>query len=355
MNNTEKMAMLKDLRAATSAGMNECKKALEECSFEFDKALDLVKARGLANTSRNADKVATEGALAIHNVDTDEATLVEINSNTDFTSQSKEFREFADDVASSLSVLSSEELSSFTGDFSKVFAAIEVGGSILSIEDLRKELMSKTKENIVIRRWAREEVSGDNRRVFSYLHSNRKIGVLLSMETPSKEVAENAEFIEFGNNVAMQIAAMNPIAVSADKIKQEERDRQKAIFETQLREAGKPEARWPDIMRGKMLKYEADVCLLNQESVFFAKKTVQALMDELSTKLCGEAGKVRILSFQRVIMGEGIEKPKTEDYGKEISAMTGIEAETKNTDSSLTGSEIVCRITGDNLKGAETN
>jgi elongation factor Ts len=314
--NTE---LIKELRTRTSAGMADCKAALVEAEWDIDKAQDLVKARGLAQTSRNAGKVASEGRVVVFG-SKDSATMTEVNSNTDFTAGSPDFVAFSENVGNTLA---HTDLAAFSGNLN------ELSFDGRTLEELRQELAGKTKENIVVRRWMREEVSGDNRRVFSYLHSNNKLAVLVSVEAPSKETAETNDFVEFSNNVAMQIAAMNPLAVSVDKLSQEECDRQKGIFETQLKEAGKPEASWSKIVEGKTRKWHSDVVLLEQESVLHPKTSVQAVAEELSKKLCGETGKVKVLNFLRCQVGEGIEKAPQEDYGAEISKMTGVELETQ--------------------------
>jgi elongation factor Ts len=298
--NTE---LIKELRARTSAGMADCKAALVEAEWDIDKAQDLVKARGLAQTARNASKVASEGRVSLYG-----NTLVEVNSNTDFTAGSPDFIAFAELAAKTLG---EADLAAFSGDLN----TLSVSGK--SLEEHRQEVAGKTKENIVLRRWMREEVSGDNRTVFSYVHSNNKLGVLLSMEAPTKEDLDNDEFRDFGNNLAMQIAAMNPLAVSSDKLSQADRDRQQAIFETQLKEQGKPEASWGKIIEGKNRKWYSEICLLDQESVFCSKTSVKQLVDQLSLKL---GGPVKILNFMRMVVGEGIEK-EPQDLAADVAQM----------------------------------
>jgi elongation factor Ts len=330
--NTE---LIKELRARTSAGMADCKAALVEAEWDLDKAQDLVKARGLAQTSRNASKVASEGRITIYyggdyGSPYDHATLSEINCQTDFVANSPDFCLFVELVGHTLS---KTDLAAFSGDLNQLPVISPSADQNLtqppSLEDLRKEIAGKTKENIVVRRWMREEVSGDNRRVFSYLHSNNELGVLVSVEAPSKEAALSDDFTEFANNVAMQIAAMNPLAVSVDRLSQEDCERQKAIFETQLKEANKPEASWSRIIEGKTKKWHSDVVLLEQESVLHPKTSIRAVADDLSKKLSGETGKVKVLNFLRCQVGEGIEKAPQEDYGAEISKMTGVVLETQ--------------------------
>lgn len=313
----DKIALIKELRQLTSAGMADCKAALEESEYDLDKAQDIVKARGLATVSRVSSKVASEGRLSVC-ADEGMALCVEINSQTDFVAGSPSFIDFCDDVEETLW---KTDLLHFDGNL----ASLMVGEK--SIEDLRQELISSCKENIVVRRWFREEACAENAKVFYYLHSNNKLAVLLSMEAPNKEASNSLPFYELGNNIAMQIAAMAPLALTAEQLSEEEKERQKAIFMVQLKEAGKPATQWEKILEGKTRKWYSEVCLLNQESVMTPKTTIQALLDQLSVKLCGEAGKVKVLNFQRIVVGEGIEKEKEEDYAAEISLMTGVISE----------------------------
>lgn len=330
LDKSQQVALIKSLRETTMAGMADCRSALVEAAWDMSKALDLVKARGLAQTSRNASKVASEGVLVLScNLASDQITALELNCQTDFVARSKEFSDLAELALSAIEFKT--DLAQFTGNWDMEYGVevVKEGSDIRSIGQRCQALMAITKENIVVRRWFREEVMGDNRRVFAYLHNNQKLAVLLSMEAPSAEAAKSEDFLNFGNDVAMQIAAMNPIAISLDQVSQEEKDRQKAIFETQMRESNKPAVQWGKIIEGKFRKWATDSCLLPMESVLVPKTSIETLANLLSKKLCGEEGKVKCLSFQRIEVGAGIEKPAEEDYASEIAKMTGVKVETK--------------------------
>lgn len=290
-----KSELLRDLRALTQAGMKDCKDALEETQWDLQAAVDVVKAKGLSNTSRNAGKVAAEGRLVIA-VNENGATMVEVNCQTDFVANAIDFQNFANNVGATFA-----NLDLFTYD----------GALPSELEAARKEVMAVTKENVVVRRWFRVEASPGGA-VVSYLHGNAKLGVLVSFETSN---ATAPEFIKLADEVAMQIAAMNPVSVSRTEVPQEEVDRQKAIFETQLIELNKPQAAWAKIMDGKFNKWYQDVCLLDQESVIYPKTTVKSQLDTLSKQLGTE---VKVLSFVRAAVGDGIEK-KTDDLAQAVA------------------------------------
>jgi elongation factor Ts len=137
------------------------------------------------------------------------------------------------------------------------------------------------------------------------------------LQAPSADAAKDSAFRELGADLAMQIAAMSPLAVDADRIPQDEKDRQKAIFEMQLKEENKPEKMWDKIMEGKFRKWNTEVCLLEQESVVIPKTTVRQVIKNVGTKLGGE---IQVVNFVRCQVGEGIEK-KQDNLAEEVSKM----------------------------------
>ena len=177
--------------------------------------------------------------------------------------------------------------------------------------------MATTKENVVVRRWWVEESLYPSVRVFHYTHSNHKLGVLLTLQAPNTPAAHAPEFVALGEDLAMQIAAMNPLAVSTDRLSAEDKARQQAIFETQLREEKKPEKMWPKIMEGKFRKWGAEVCLLEQESIVVPKTSVGQVIKNVGTKLGGE---ITVVNFVRCQVGEGVEK-KQDNLAEEVAKL----------------------------------
>ncbi len=296
--------LIKQLRALTNAGMGDCKSAIEEANGDLDKAVDIIKVRGQAISDSRSAKVASEGRVfinsALHNK---LSVMVEVNSQTDFVANSQGFIEFGDDTA----------------DLFLKYMCLGQDFNANVVEASRKELVASTRENIVVRRWWAEESTNPAVRVFSYLHSNNKIGVLLTMQAPSEAAADSPEFKALGEDLTMQIAAMNPLAVSPDRLDPAEVAHQKSIFETQLKEDAKPkpEAMWPKILEGKFKKWNTEVCLLEQESVLVPKNSVKQVIQGISSKLGGE---ITVINFVRAVVGDGIEK-KQDNLAEEVSKL----------------------------------
>lgn len=298
MNNSE---LIRELRALTSAGMKDCRDALEESAWDLQKAVDIVKIKGLNIADGRTGRVASEGLVRVASSNGHTA-MVEVNCQTDFVAKSSQFVEFVELVAKTMA----DTLAS-GGTFSNEM-----------VEDQRKTVVAATKENVVVRRtWANCDSQAQDIHTFTYVHSNSKIGVLLTLKAPTVEAMENPEFLELGANLAMQVAAMNPLAVSSEKISQEEKNRQKVIFETQLKEDKKPEKMWVKILEGKFRKWNSEVCLLEQESVVVEKTAVKQVVKNVGAKLGGE---IQVLDFVRCQVGEGIEK-KRDNLAEEVAKM----------------------------------
>ena len=294
------LELIRELRALTSAGMKDCKESLEEAGWDLQKAVDIVKVKGLNIADGRTGRVASEGRVTVDHF-SGGAAMVEVNCQTDFVANNPEFVQFAQDVASMVVV----------GHVAREpFAVTQVEGA-------RQALVGTIKENIVVRRWWIEEAMDPTVQVFSYVHSNAKIGVLLTMKAPTVEATRDSAFKELGSDLAMQICAMSPLAVDADRIPAEEKVRQKTIFETQLREENKPEKMWEKIIEGKFRKWNTEVCLLEQESVVVPKTTVKQVVKNVGAKLGGE---IQVVNFVRCQVGEGIEK-KQDNLAEEVAKM----------------------------------
>jgi elongation factor Ts len=298
------LEQIRVLRNKTFAGMQECKNALESVEWDVEKAVDVIKARGQLIADARSSKLAAEGTIAIYNgtvldgsgldISRPFMTMVEVNAQTDWVSKNDEFQSLAKKAARQLAEC----------------WAVSVPFKPEMLDAERKDLITKTKENIVIRRWFAEEAVEPNKRIFSYLHGNGKIGVLLVMTGENEEQAKSKEFDDLGNEIAMQVAAMAPLAVSIEELNETDIERQKAIFLEQVKD--KPEANRSKIIEGKLRKWYTEVCLVEQESVMQSKKSIKQLL-----------GSNKIVKFVRVVVGEGIEIEKT-DLAKEVEAMTGV-------------------------------
>jgi elongation factor Ts len=288
-------AQIKELRDRTSAGMSDCKNALVEASGDMEKAVEIILKKGIVKAAARAGKVASEGEVATWtSPDAKRAVIVEVNSQTDFVSRGDDFKAFVKDVL-------------------EVAKNAKKGDDIAKqLEEKRAQLSGRIGENIVVRRWDVLESKGF---VQSYVHMGGKLAVLVAAEGPN-----SPEVKTFVENVAMQIAAMNPMVVRRDEVSQTAIDKQKEIFAAQLKEEGKPEAAWPKILEGKIAKWYTEITLLGQDCVWEpGAGAIEKVRSELSKKLGGE---IKIEAFVRFGLGEGIEK-KSEDLAAEVAKTIG--------------------------------
>jgi elongation factor Ts len=262
--------LVQELRKMTGAGLSDCLEALNKANGDLQKAFDFVKVKGLQIVSGQEGKLTSEGVVGILNTANPNSvqTMVKVNCQTDFVAKCKEFNDFVSFVLNTMD---------------KAYRAGETF-SLSMVEEERTKLVASTKENVVVSNWWIEECLDKNTNVFSYVHSNNKLGVLLTLKA-STDVCNSTEFVELGNSLAMQVAAMNPLAVSSDRLDSGLVARQTAIFETQLKELNKPEVAWPKILAGKFNKWYTEVCLLNQESVVMPKRTVEQQIQNVENKL----------------------------------------------------------------------
>ncbi|EYF01632.1 translation elongation factor Ts [Chondromyces apiculatus] len=306
---------IKELRERTQAGMSDCKSALTEAEGDMDKAVEIILKKGLAKSAKKASAAATEGEVrASVSADKRRATMVEVNIQTDFAARNDSFRDFVGEV------LAAAEKASAGAKLGEVTLA-----SGKTIADAATELTGRIGEKIDARRWDVVEIpEGKHGAVAAYVHLGGKIGVIVAVETDTALVASHREVVKFLEETAMQAAAMSPVALRREDISDEDKAKQKEIFEGQLREdpKPKPEAAWPKIIEGKFNKWYSEAVLLEQESVEAASRGVSGQTIE---KLRAEAekaagGSVTVTRFVRFERGEGIAK-KEDDFAAEVAKM----------------------------------
>jgi elongation factor Ts len=304
------MQLVKELRDRTAAGLNDCKAALVEAEGHLEKAVEVILKKGLAKSAKRAGAVASEG-LVITRVSPDGhvGVIAEVNIQTDFAARNDEFRAFADKVVEA----------ALKAKVGADLGAEPFPGGTGTIEDNRAALVGKLGENITVRRWDRLAIDGAGR-VHSYVHMGGKIGVLLAVRTGSEAAAKAPSFEKFADDSAMQIAAMAPQFLNVSEMPADARQKQAEIFDAQLIEEGKPDAARPKIIEGKLAKWAKEVCLLEQQSVLDAEKTVDALRASLAKELGADVTLSRFVRFQ---LGEGIEKPTGPDFAAEVAKMAG--------------------------------
>ncbi|MBL7149939.1 MAG: elongation factor Ts [Candidatus Cloacimonetes bacterium] len=289
MNISAKLVM--ELRAKTGAGMMDCKKALIETNGDLQTAIDYLREKGISKAAKKASRIAAEGLVFI-SVSNDGKTgaMLELNSETDFVAKNGDFINFGNKLVAQILI----------NDISTVdeLKNLEVDGS--KINDQLTSLIAIIGENMNIRRFSK---AASESFVTTYIHMGGKIGVLLNMEGEINEENKTR-----AKDIAMHIAAMAPDFMDSTDVPEEVLEKEKAIVRAQLLEQGKPENIIDNILIGKMNKYYEENCLLKQKFVKDDKLTVAQY-----------AGKLKIISFDRFKLGEGIEK-KEEDFATEVAA-----------------------------------
>jgi elongation factor Ts len=280
--------MVKELRERTGLGMMDCKKALSAAGGDMEKAIDdLRKASGL-KAAKKASRVAAEGLVLTKIAqDGNYGVIVEINTETDFAARDENFLDFAQQAL---------ELAYSNSD-ADVAGLLDAG-----LEDARQALVQKIGENCNVRRVARLQFADANQGIVeSYVHSNNRIAVLISITGGDEALARD---------VAMHVAAVNPLVVKAEDVPKEELAKESEIYSAQARESGKPEEIIEKMISGRLRKFVAEVSLLEQPFVKDPDLTVG--------KLLKEAG-AEVVQFVRYEVGEGIEKEEV-DFADEVAA-----------------------------------
>ena len=270
-------AMVKELRDKTGAGMMDCKKALAECDGDVEKALDWLRQKGLSKAAKRADRATSEGVIAAcPAADGKTSTIVEVMTETDFVARGDQFQAFAKAVAAEIAENAPESV--------EVFA------------DRATDLTAVTGEKTVVGRFFRESVASEGV-VGTYVHANGKLAVLVVVDTDKPATAEVAEFAK---NVAMQVAAANPLAVSKENLDPALLEREREVYRQKALEEGKPEKIIDKIAEGAVAKYCKEVCLMEQAYIRDDKMTINDLC-KAAAKAAGM--NVTVSKFVRIQLG----------------------------------------------------
>ena len=295
-------ADVKKLRVATGAGMMDCKKALIEAEGDFDKAVEILRKKGIAKAAKKADRVASEGAITVEISDDFKcATISEINSETDFVAQNDNFKELVKKATKHIHVTEADTVEDLL--------QTEIDG--VKFEEFMKAQVAKIGENILVRRFDKICVEG-NGVVNGYVHMGGKIGVIVAATCDKAEVCDAIKDVL--KDIAMHIAAMNPKYLDESAIPESVLEKEREIAKAQLEKEGKPANIIDKIIPGKIKKFVEENTLLGQKFVKDDKKTVKQILDE-AAKAAG--GTAKIIEFVRYELGEGIEK-KQEDFASEV-------------------------------------
>jgi elongation factor Ts len=285
-------SLVKELRERTGAGMMECKKALVETDGNIEAAIEAMRKSGQAKAAKKAGRIAADGSIEVLiSDDGRRAVMVEVNSETDFVAKDANFAGFAAAVAESA-------LLSDAADAEALAEQPLKGDASTTVNAAREALINKVGENVQLRRLVRfDEAQG---KLYSYRHGVR-IGVVVDMVGGDDAL---------GRDIAMHIAASNPICVSADDVPAEVLEKEREIFRAQALESGKPADIVDKIIDGRMRKYMEEVTLLGQ--AFVKDPDLQV------GKLLKQAG-ASVIRFARLEVGEGIEK-RNENFAEEVQA-----------------------------------
>jgi elongation factor Ts len=280
---------VKTLRERTGAGMMECKRALVETNGDLDAAAEMMRKSGLAKADKKAGRVAAEGAVVTaRSADGRTAVVIEANCETDFVARQDDFQQFAMAVANAALAAGVDNL--------EAALALPLEGGV-TVEETRRNMISRIGENITVRRVARLSAPTV---VGSYVHGIR-IGVLVGLEGGDESLA---------HDLAMHIAASNPQYAAPAEVPAEQVDKEREILSAQAAQEGKPAEIVAKMVEGRIRKYLAEICLVGQPFVKDPDTTVEKLL---------KAAGARVTGFIRFEVGEGIEK-KQENFADEVAA-----------------------------------
>lgn len=280
-------AMVKELREMTDAGMMECKKALVEADGDMDKAVDVLRTRGLAAAAKKVGRATNEGTvMAIVSDDATKGAVVELNCETDFVGMNEKFKGYAEKIARAAMAANVEDV--------EALKAVNAEGE--TVEDVLTDAIHTLGENMNLARAAVVEAGG----VASYIHGGGKIGVLVTFDVEGIDPASD-EFQHCGRDVAMQVAAASPVSATRESVPAEVVAHEMEIYKAQAAESGKPENIQEKIATGRLEKFYKESCLTEQAFVKNPDQSVTDYVNEVAKKL---GGTIKVTGFKRFMLGE---------------------------------------------------
>ena len=278
-----KASQVKELRDRTGVAMMDCKKALVECEGNIEKALDFLRSNSALKAEKKSSRIAADGML-ITSINDNYATIVELNSETDFAAKDSNFLSFGEKIKEFISNVKITDASSFQDP---------------ALEEERKSLIQTIGENIQIRRVVTLEYDSDMS-VGVYLHSDTKLGSIVVVKNGNDLIAKD---------IAMHVSAFNPLCISINDIDQDVLERERAIYQNQALDSGKPKEIMDKMVEGKVKRFLSEVSLLSQAFVKDSEITVSEYL---------EKDNASVVSFARLKVGEGIEV-ETKDFAEEVA------------------------------------
>lgn len=299
--------MVKELRERTGAGMMDCKKALNETNGDMDKAIEVLREKGLAAAAKKAGRIAAEGIVTTYiSEDMKLGSVVEVNCETDFVAANDEFKALVENVAKMVAL-------SNVSTVEELVAQKYIADESVTLQEAVTALIAKIGENMSVRRFERFKV--ENGIIQSYIHGNGKIGVLVELACEKQD----SVLATIGKDIAMQVAAANPLFLNKDAVDNESLEKEKEIYRVQALNEGKPENIVDKMVMGRVNKYYKEVCLVEQVWVKNGDYTITKYLQEESKKIGADITVTRFARFER---GEGIEK-KEDNFAEEVQKMQG--------------------------------
>lgn len=299
-------SMVKELREMTGAGMMDCKKALAQTDGDMDKAVEFLREKGLAAAEKKAGRIAAEGLVATNvSADGKVASIVEVNSETDFVAKNEKFQNYVAEVAAQAAATEATDIDAF-------LAEAWASDSNMTVKEALAAQIAVIGENMNIRRF--EKIVAGNGFVESYIHAGGRVGVLVEVETS----VVNDQTKALAKDVAMQIAAISPKYLSSDEVPADYKEHEKEILKAQAMNENpdKPENIIEKMIIGRLNKQLKEVCLLEQAFIKDEDLTVKKHVETVAKEVGAD---ITIKRFVRFETGEGIEK-KSEDFAAEVAA-----------------------------------
>lgn len=295
--------MVKELRERTGAGMMDCKKALTSADGDIEKAIEILREKGLAAAAKKAGRVASEGLVETYiSEDGVFGAIVELNCETDFVGKNEDFIAFNKNIAKQAALSNAKDTQELMNE--KYIA----GES--TVKETLTALIAIIGENMNLRRFERF-VKNENGILKDYIHGGGRIGVMIQLACRNE-----VEIQELAKDIAMQIAAASPLYITRDQVTADIIEKEKEIFKVQAMNEGKPEDIAEKMVQGRLQKFYKEVCLMEQLWIRDQDYTIKRLLEEKSKEIGAE---ISIKKFVRFEKGEGIEK-KNEDFAAEVQA-----------------------------------
>ncbi len=288
-------AVVKELREKTGLGMMLCKKALMDANGDMTLAIESLRKQGQVTAAKRAGKAAKQGKVTIVSDATD-SIVYEVNSETDFVAKNDDFVAFISNLGTALLAAKPADIAAAKSLTSDLFGGATADSRVL-------ELVAKIGENISFRRYKKESVSGSGEKIFSYVHGEGRIGVLVKLTLADPAAASSAPVADLGKDLAMQVAASNPIAIDRDAINKTFGsliEKEKEIYFTQAQTSGKPEKVWQKIVEGKLEKFYKDSTLVDQA---YIRDPDHSVSDRIKDAEKAANTVIRVTSFVRFELG----------------------------------------------------